>query len=420
MYRGARHTARLSPKRTPQISISLSPRSPVFLYHQRAMQQYGNSPEQAIWHGGIKRDWVALEEHAHLPDEDAKRACTRWPETLETEPVPAMSLSNWGRELDFEGATHQPETVNFVRDSIYFNIGANHRLSTQTISRPLPSSILSWPDSVTASPALETGNGAGYPSYDTNPNLAQFVLPSFTLAEIPWSEPDVRMETEEILQLQDLDYAFLENKSYTYNDLGIECNDNQNVGTIFDQAISLPPQSVALQSALPSASQRDGLTSDLVSPWEKETLPGSAPVLGETGTGTSGGYTQMEPRNNSQKDLSQENATRGSAKTFSNDQSLGRDDLLDFAVDANTEVCQMPPSKSKEFTGHQNVNFRSIFPGARSNSHDSFRISAGGASNSEPYDTCFGMVGFFLISKDEQLTISGNSESFLYNQYGAA
>jgi hypothetical protein len=308
------------------------------------MQQYGDGPEPAMLPGGAKRDWFAFEEHVGLPDEDAKRACTQWPEILETKPVPAMSISSWGPWGGFEGAMHQPEPVNFTGGGIYQDFGLYGGYSTETTIGPLSLSSFLWSDSDTAPPVLGMGNGAGYLNYDANTysgSQAQHIFPSFTLADMSWNGLDIGMETGETLPFQDPGGAAFKSESSVYKDLGVICHDRQ---AALDQVVSVLPQSVDSQSVLLSTPQRDDLTSNLVFPCRRGALPGSAPIPEETRTRTSGGYARMDPSTNSQEDPSQATAAQGPTETSTIDHNLGRNDLSGLSICADTESDQITQS----------------------------------------------------------------------------
>lgn len=332
-----------SPRHEHQKCSHLFPCFSIFLYHRGEMQQCGDSHEPVMLPGGAKREWAAFEENADLLDNDVKRACTHWPNMLETESIPAMSISSWGPQGGFDGAMHQPEMASFAGGGIYQDFGSYGGYSTQTITGPLSLSSFLWPDSDTAPSVLEMGNRAGYPNYDTNTysgNLAQLLFPSLTPAETSWTGLDIGVEMGEILPFQDLGNAAFESESSMYSDLEVKYHDRQYIRTALNQVASPLSQSVASQLVLPPALQHDDLASNLMSSCGRGALPGSSTIFEETGIRTSGGYAWMEPSSNSQKDPSQASAAQGSPATSTIDHSLSRDDLSD----ADTESDQMPLS----------------------------------------------------------------------------
>jgi len=316
------------------------------------MQQYGEGPEPATLSGGNKRNWAAFEEHTDLPDEDAKKACTEWPEILETKAIPAISFSTWGSQFDFGGATHQTGTVNFGGGGIFQDLGPDCGDSPQTSTGPLCLPSLLWSECDTALPGLEMGKAAGYPNYDTitySDDPAQLRFPSCTPTGMSWNLPDIEMKTEKILPIQHPDDMVLESESSIC--LGVSADDHKYTQTMFDQVASVLPPSATSQSVLPPAPDRQGPTSILISPNRRGEPHGSFPILEETPTSTHGGYVQIEPSSNSQKNPAQSNAAPGSTETAPIDASLDSEDLSDFATHDDIESDQMSPSQCNESKG---------------------------------------------------------------------
>jgi len=311
------------------------------------MQQYGEGPEPAELSAANKRDWAAFEEYTDLPDEETKRACTEWPEILETKAIPAMSFSTWGSQAGFGGAVHQSKTANFGGGGMFQGLGPDGGDSVQENAGPLSLSSLLWFESNIAPPELEMGNAAGNLRYDTITypgDIAQLRFPSCTPASMSWNEPDIEMKTENILPILDPDDAAFESKSSIY--LEVKANDRPYVHTTLDQAASVLPLSIMPQSVLPLVSDCQDPSSIFLSSSRMGEPQESAPVLEETPTRTQGGYALIEPSIYYQKDPSQYISAPNPTEATTIDANWGPEYLSDFAV-VDTEIDQLPPSQCK-------------------------------------------------------------------------